>query len=98
MIRYRCPHCSSPLLAHERRIAQSSVCKACVKPHPIPTDQSQWLNERGESLHPPAGRVAEQVMSASVPAAEPKSSPESQPETVILPPTKPAIELPPEID
>lgn len=50
MIRYRCPHCAALIVAHERRAGQSSVCKACVKPHPIPADQSLWLNERGEPL------------------------------------------------
>ena len=54
MIRYRCPHCAALIVAHERRVGQSSVCKACVKPHPIPTDQALWLNERGEPHHPSA--------------------------------------------
>lgn len=55
MIRYRCPHCAALIVAHERRAGQSSVCKACVKPHPIPADPALWLNERGDpvSIAPP---------------------------------------------
>ncbi len=48
MIRYRCPHCAALTLAHERRVGQSSVCKACLKSHPIPSDTALWLTETGE--------------------------------------------------
>ncbi|MBM3981179.1 MAG: hypothetical protein FJ304_13000 [Planctomycetes bacterium] len=54
MIRYRCPHCAALTAAHERRTGQSSVCKACLKPHAIPADRALWLTETGEPLHPPA--------------------------------------------
>ena len=66
MIRYRCPHCAAVIIAHERRAGQSSVCKACVKPHPIPADPALWLTETGDPLRPPA---VEPVVAAHVPAA-----------------------------
>lgn len=58
MIRYRCPHCAAPTTAHERRAGQSSVCKACLKPHTIPADNALWLNDLGEPLHAPAAPAA----------------------------------------
>ena len=57
MIRYRCPSCAALIAAHERRAGQSSVCKACIKPHPIPTDQSLWLDEFGRQLPSTATEV-----------------------------------------
>lgn len=53
MIRYRCPHCAALTVAHERRVGQSSVCKACLKPHQIPTDSALWLTDAGAPLNPP---------------------------------------------
>ncbi len=58
MIRYRCPHCAALIVAHERRAGQSSVCKACVRPHPIPADPALWLNERSEPFGAPAAPQA----------------------------------------
>ncbi|QJW94754.1 hypothetical protein [Frigoriglobus tundricola] len=69
MIRYRCPHCAALIVAHERRAGQSSVCKTCVKPHPIPADPVHWLTETGEPLHPPVVSLPAPV--ASPPAPEP---------------------------
>ena len=68
MIRYRCPHCATQTVTHERRVGQSSVCKACLKSHQIPADPALWLTETGELLHPPAAAVA--VLSATVPDVE----------------------------
>jgi hypothetical protein len=84
MIRYRCPHCAALIVAHERRAGQSSVCKSCVKPHPIPADKSLWLNELGEPLHPPEP--------APAPAVEP-SQPIAE-NHAALAPTAPDIQLP----
>src|SRR5262245_61891920 len=83
MIRYRCPHCAALTAAHERRVGQLSVCKACVKPHSIPSDKSLWLNEAGEQLYPPTSEGAETP--SEVPA-----------EPAVQPATVPAIDLPPE--
>jgi hypothetical protein len=95
MIRYHCPHCAALIVAHERRAGQSSVCKACLKPHPIPADKSSWLDESGELLHPPVAPVA--------PAAPARAE---EPETVVshgsaadhegLAPTRPDFQLLPE--
>ncbi|MDY3559461.1 hypothetical protein R5W23_000454 [Gemmata sp. JC673] len=60
MIRYRCPHCSLLTAAHERRIGQASVCKACLRPHQIPADSALWLTETGDSLYPDAAPVPSQ--------------------------------------
>jgi hypothetical protein len=83
MIRYRCPHCAALIVAHERRAGQSSVCKGCVKPHPIPADPALWLNERGESLGlapagPPTPEPAPEPVAVPAPAAsvEPDHLPE----------------------
>ena len=65
MIRYRCPHCAALIVAHERRAGQSSVCKACLKPHQIPADTGLWLTETGELLNPPAPAIPVEVRSAS---------------------------------
>src|SRR5579883_284075 len=81
MIRYHCPHCTALIIAHERRIGQSSVCKTCVTPHQNPADKSLWLNELGEPLHPPAPADA-----LTPEPAEPGG----------LEPTTPAMELHPE--
>lgn len=70
MIRYRCPHCALLTAAHERRVGQTSVCKACVTAHQIPTDPSLWLTEAGDPLHPaapePGARTAVEPTEASV--------------------------------
>jgi hypothetical protein len=70
MIRYRCPHCAALLAAHERRAGQSSVCKACLKPHPIPADPSLWLADSGEALRP-VEPAAPAPTRAPTPAFEP---------------------------
>lgn len=93
MIRYRCPHCALLTAAHERRVGQASVCKACLKAHQIPMDSALWLTETGEPLHPSAP-AAESV---TAPAAEREVVHEPQvsvPEPVMEPaPTQPgAIE------
>lgn len=90
MIRYRCPHCAALIVAHERRAGQSSVCKACFKPHAIPADESFWLNEAGERLHPPAAAppAPESVplpLELARPAVEDRDA---------LAPTVPEIQLP----
>ncbi len=36
MLRYRCPHCSQLLQAHDLRAGKKSVCNACLKSHVIP--------------------------------------------------------------
>src|SRR4051812_4400483 len=77
MIRYRCPHCAATISAHERRAGQSSVCKACLKPHAIPADKSQWLTEAGESLQQPV------PLRAEVPVAPPVAVPSVMPPVVI---------------
>ncbi|VTR90869.1 hypothetical protein : [Gemmata massiliana] len=66
MIRYRCPHCAALTVAHERRIGQSSVCKACLKPHQIPADPTLWLSETGELLNPPAAAIPVDIRPASI--------------------------------
>ncbi|AMV30373.1 hypothetical protein VT84_38630 [Gemmata sp. SH-PL17] len=66
MIRYRCPHCAALTVAHERRIGQSSVCKACLKPHQIPADPTLWLSETGELLNPPAAAIPVDVRPTSI--------------------------------
>src|SRR5262245_27023801 len=80
MIRYRCPHCAALIAAHERRVGQSSVCKACVKPHPFPTDRALWLNERGEPLHAPA---------APAPVPTVRAEPEPERPQIPAPPREP---------
>ncbi len=70
MIRYRCPHCAALLVAHERRAGQSTVCRTCLKPHPIPSDEALWLTETGEPLHPPAAAPAEQPSPTPEPVVE----------------------------
>lgn len=109
MIRYRCPHCAALIAAHERRVGQSSVCKACVKPHPIPADQSLWLTALGEPLHPPTTPPAPVEPPAPEPApapiptarAEPvpepvviAPAPEPTPEPERVPPAGAALDLP----
>ncbi len=91
MIRYRCPHCAALIVAHERRAGQSSVCKACVKPHPIPADQSLWLNEAGEPLHPPAAVSPAPEPIAVAPREPARTAAEDR---AALAPTAPDIELP----
>ncbi len=83
MIRYHCPHCAALIAAHERRVGQSSVCKACLKPHQIPSDRSLWLDEQGDTAYAAAPTVPD--LSLSPPTPEP----------VVLPATKPVIELDP---
>jgi HEAT repeat protein len=51
MFRYRCPHCGQLLLSLEIRAGKTTVCSKCSRPLTIPADRSEWLNERGESLH-----------------------------------------------
>jgi hypothetical protein len=99
MIRYRCPHCAALIVAHERRAGQSSVCKSCVKPHPIPADRALWLNERGDPLHPPAAPAPVEPpapepiplfepisVSAPTASAEPPPAPEPAPTVSAEPP------------
>ncbi|MBY0460998.1 MAG: hypothetical protein K2V38_27065, partial [Gemmataceae bacterium] len=89
MIRYRCPHCASLLAAHERRVGQTSVCKSCLQPHPIPLDISLWLTETGEPLvrtpHPDgedrgdgddadSGRLEPTVPELNIPVQVPSAS------------------------
>jgi hypothetical protein len=50
MFRYRCPHCRQILQALEIRAGKTTICSKCSKPLTIPSDRSQWLNERGEPL------------------------------------------------
>ncbi len=93
MIRYRCPHCAALIVAHERRAGQSSVCKACVKPHPIPADPSLWLTESGEPLHPPAVAAPEPIAVVPVPVPEglaPTAFDIQLPELAAPEPAKPA--------
>src|SRR5215207_2078140 len=52
MLRYRCPHCSQLLQAHELRAGKKSVCNSCLASHVIPADRGAWLNEVGEPLLP----------------------------------------------
>ncbi len=52
MLRYRCPHCSQLLQAHELRAGKKSVCNGCLTSHIIPADRTIWLNEAGEPLAP----------------------------------------------
>jgi hypothetical protein len=52
MLRYRCPHCSQILQAHELRAGKKSVCNACLKSHMIPADRAAWLTETGEPQLP----------------------------------------------
>jgi hypothetical protein len=104
MIRYRCPHCAALAAAHERRAGQSSVCKACFKPHQIPADDSQWLNEAGELLHPPAPEPTALAQTAPERAAEPVTASRPEADTRPVPagaqyreqlaPTVPEIKLP----
>ena len=93
MIRYRCPNCAALIVAHERRAGQSSVCKACVKPHPIPADPSLWLTESGEPLHPPAVAAPEPIAVVPVPVPEglaPTAFDIQLPELAAPEPAKPA--------
>jgi hypothetical protein len=71
MIRYRCPHCAALIAAHERRVGQSSVCKACVKLHRIPSDESLWLDETGQPLRAPSPEAG----GAPEPGAMPDTNP-----------------------
>jgi hypothetical protein len=50
MFRYRCPHCSQVLQALEIRAGKTTICSKCSRPLTIPSDRSQWLNERGDPL------------------------------------------------
>src|SRR5439155_23109394 len=50
MFRYRCPHCRQVLQALEIRAGKTTICSKCSRPLTIPSDRSQWLNERGEPL------------------------------------------------
>lgn len=65
MLRYRCPHCSHLLQAHELRAGKKSVCVSCLTLHIIPIDRSAWLSESGESLHPRAQNTIETPATAA---------------------------------
>src|SRR5262245_26152746 len=72
MLRYRCPHCSHLLQAHELRAGKTSVCNACLASHIIPADRTQWLNEAGEPLlsrREPTPDSTPQPAAAAEPAA-----------------------------
>ena len=93
MIRYRCPHCAALIVANERRAGQSSVCKACVKPHPIPADPSLWLNDRGEPLHaapvePARGAPTSEPDPLPVPAPVVSAEVRPEPEPPTVSPTR----------
>jgi hypothetical protein len=94
MIRYRCSHCAALIVAHERRAGQSSVCKACLKPHQIPADKALWLNESGEPpcvSATPAATPAEPPASAS-PAAQAPTVPELElPNPIPVEPAPPPV-------
>lgn len=81
MFRYRCPHCTKLLQAPELRAGKTTVCSKCSQPLTIPSDKSEWLNERGEPL-----LTSPTVVIRTLPSVAPDAEPESQaePDTDVL--------------